>query len=103
MSRQKRNTIDKMILPLSQPEAQSEFPEGGSRFTKESAAEEAAVRVFGADVHWRVEPIAIGGESFYVLKFWPKGRPPICAKRRWAVFVKPQARRANGIDDQPDE
>lgn len=103
MSRQKRNTIDKMNLPLSEPECQAEFPEGASRFTKEHAAEEAAARVFKADTAWRVEPIAIGGESFYVLKFWPKSRPPICAERRWAVFVKPQARRANGIDDESDE
>lgn len=97
--RQKRNTIDKLHVPLSEPECQAEFPEGGSRFTKESAAEAAAARVFDAKTTWKVEPLAVGGESYYVLKFWPKGRPPICAERRWAVFVKPQARRANGTDD----
>ena len=72
---------------------QAQFPEGGTIFETAGRAERAASDAIGPDKQWRVDPIALNGENFYVVKIWPKGRPPICAERRWAVFNKPQSRR----------
>ena len=88
-------------LTLSDPWYQAEYPEGGSRFATHDDAAEAADRKIPSGNNWRVEPVARDQETFYVIRFWPVGRPPICAERRWAVFVKPQQnpRRADGSDE----
>jgi hypothetical protein len=88
-------------LTLSDPEHQSEYPDEASRFATHDDASQAANRKIPDGNNWRIEPVARDKETFYVIRFWPVGRPPICAERRWAVFVKPQQhpRRTDGDDE----
>ena len=84
---------------LSYDSCQAQFREAATLFETEGRAERAANDAIGHDKQWKIEPLELNGSKFYVVKTWPKAKASICAERRWAVFTKPQSRRANGCEE----